>query len=91
MVQGDEDGIKVGDDGWAVWHQVEEEELSALYSVDEEGYVLGAEGRRLEGAELGAAPPAVQMAARARIDVGGLAPEAPGWTSGRRGSRRRLM
>jgi len=77
MVQGDEDGIKVGDDGWAVGHQVEEEELSALYSVDEEGYVLGAEGRRLEGAELGAAPPAVQMAARARIEVGGLAPEAP--------------
>lgn len=67
---GDEADITIGTDGWVEGHASEAEALAVIYELDEEGYVVDEEGQRLEGAALGQAPPAVQMAARARIEVG---------------------
>ena len=48
--EGDEGGIEVGEDGWVAGHQEEEEALAVLYEVDEEGYVCGVDGDRVDGA-----------------------------------------
>ena len=72
----DDEELMVGDDGWVAGHELEQARLRAMAELDEEGFVLGAQGDRVQGEELGNLPPAVQMIARARIEVACLAPEA---------------
>ena len=43
-------------------------------TFDEEGYAIDALGERVQGEHLGDLPPALQMSARARIEVGLIKP-----------------
>ena len=65
MSDASKEDIEIGIDGWVEGHASEAEALAVVYELDEDGYVVDMEGQRLEGAALGHAPPAVQMA-RAR-------------------------
>ena len=75
--KGDEAGIPVGMDGWAIGWEAEAAGLKALMSFDDEGYAINVLDERVQGQELGELPPALQMSARARIAIGELKPDCP--------------
>ena len=65
----DASGIAVGVDGFVVGWQARAAELQSSISYDAEGFALGADGQRVEGEALAALPPALQLQARARIEI----------------------
>ena len=73
----DEEGIAVGEDGWAVGWEAVAEALKASMDLDEEGFAVDEEGVRFEGEKMGELEPALQMAARARWGVHAHKPDVP--------------
>ena len=73
----DQEGVATGEDGWVEGWKEAAEGLHALMTFDEEGYAIDALGERVQGEHLGDLPPALQMSARARIEVGLIKPGCP--------------
>jgi len=71
----DERGLHIGADGWVVGHALARAQLLSKYKLDAEGYVVNTAGCRVQGEEMGEMEPAMQLLARARIELGASHPD----------------
>ena len=76
---GDEAGLSVGDDGYLVGHEAETQRLLAMMDFDAEGFAVGPDGHRIEASRLGDLPPALQLQARARMELPTATPVVDEW------------